>query len=208
MNKKCMTYCATICCLCVGTINAQSYDALEKRIRVLEEKVANLEAINSLREIPNSSPRQQSTPSAPSKPVTTQRTPAPTQTPVSQPVRTKADLTKLIRARLFKKNLESSSEGKAISLLIAFTNTGRDNIEQFKGTIQLTDMLGSNLFSFTISLDKPIASYDSESWFGEVPFDPANPGYTRAISLNAEEIRTSIIIDEVVFSDGTVQTKD
>ncbi len=185
------------------TCFAQTIEQLNERIRILEEKVRRLESFHNIQ-----SNTQKSTTAVQQS--TSSYTPvSKTTTPVSSAYKKvsadNGEMAKIIRARLFKKNMVSGADGKKITMLIALTNTSRININAFKGTVVLSDYTGEDLVSFSLDLAKPITSYDSESWFGEIPHRPADPGYVKFLSLKAEDIRTRLECEEIVFADGTVK---
>lgn len=115
------------------------------------------------------------------------------------------DLSKIIRARVFNKKIQNTVSGKRISVLIAFTNTTAKDITAVKGKIVLKDYIGNILTIFFLELNKYITSYDSKSWFGEIPYDPDNEGYKKLEYIQAEEIVVVLEPTEIVFSDGTIK---
>jgi len=184
------------------SIFSQTIEQLNERIRVLEERVKKLEGYHRT--------QTPTTASRPSPQTQSSYTPA-TQTSSAASSSSKkisADreyMSKVIRARLFKKNLQTTGSGRSLTLLIAFTNTSRQDINAFKGTIVLSDNIGNDLVSFSIDLTKPITSLESESWFGEIPYKASNRGYVQLLSLDDEVIKTRLDCEEIVFSDGTVK---
>ncbi len=184
------------------SIFSQTIEQLNERIRVLEERVKKLEGYHRT--------QTPTTASRPSPQTQSSYTPATqtSSTASSSSKKSSADreyMSKVIRARLFKKNLQTTGSGRSLTLLIAFTNTSRQDINAFKGTIVLSDNIGNDLVSFSIDLTKPITSLESESWFGEIPYKASNRGYVQLLSLNDEVIKTRLDCEEIVFSDGTVK---
>lgn len=186
-----------------SSLSAQTVEQLNERIRVLEEKVRKLEGYHGI----------QSTTTSSSKPVQQTQSSYTPSTQTSSAVsssskKSSADrefMSKIIRARLFKKNLQTTGSGRSLTLLIAFTNTSRQDINAFKGTIVLSDNIGNDLVNFSIDLTKPITSLESESWFGEIPYKANNQGYAQLLSLDDQIIKTRLECEEIVFSDGSVK---
>lgn len=191
-----------VMCLLLGINNSysQQYEHLEKRIRGLEEKVRYLESqLGVLSQKTQSNPPVSTNTSPSTSYTSTQQ--SETQTVPTKTASSEIPLTNIIRARLFKKKVERN----AMQLLIAFTNATRQNITAFKGTVLLKDYMGVELMSFLIEFTKPISSLESESWFGEIPYDPYNESHKNVISIRDEEIKIDLELTEVVYSDGTVK---
>ncbi len=194
---KCFHFTLLVVCLIgIKSTYSQQNEHLEKRIRILEEKVRYLES--QLGAMPQKT--QSNTP------VSSPWTPKPTSHVETKTVPTKTasseiPLTNVIKARLFKKKIERN----AMQLLIAFTNATRQNISSFKGTVVLKDYMGTDLMSFLIEFSKPITSLESESWFGEVPYNHLNENHKRVIGIVDEDVKIHMALTEVVYSDGTVK---
>lgn len=187
---------------------AQQCEHLEERIKILEERIRNLELQLNIR---STTVVNEYTVTTDESKYETYNKPSPDITPKSNKkiVSSKESISKIIRARVFKKKLQSTEIGKrGVSLLIALTNTTHKDIISFKGTVFCKDYSGIVLTSFPIEFNKLILSYNSESWFGEVPYDPLSEGYKVLLSTAAEDIKTSLELTEVVFSDGTVETAE
>ena len=185
------------------------YEQLEERVKILETKVKELESklnitYDSLEneqtigesldvEKYNTNRKQpfQETKQAPKRRVVTPSEP----------------LSNLIKSRILEKEISSTGRGKGISLLIAYTNIGRKDIVSFKGTISLEDESGDLLTSYFIDVNLAIPSLESKSSFSEVPYsNQYSTGFKRLYSMKVEEIKTSLKLTEIVFSDGTVRT--
>lgn len=210
-------------------IFGQSYEQLEARIRLLELRVKKLEQLleNSLTEesIPSSNfgfdssslskhdddfysgPNIQQTPSQESN-ESDPNSSSVIEVSDNRITVSKQILSNLIRARILKKTIQSTNGGNAISLLIAFTNTDPKDIVSLKGTVTVTDLFENILTRFFIHFERKIASYESEAWFGEVPYDPTNEDYKMLFSMNAEELKTSFEPTEIVYTDGFIKTAE
>ena len=117
-------------------------------------------------------------------------------------------ISNVLKSRVLEKDVLSAGRGKGISLLIAYTNIGRKDIVSFKGTIALEDGSGDLLTSYFIDIHLGIPSLESKSSFTEVPYSAAySAGYRRLFTMKVEEIKTSLNLTGIVFSDGTVRIK-
>lgn len=112
-------------------------------------------------------------------------------------------ISKLIRSRLFKKQIGSKGQN-SVSLLIAFTNANHKDLKSFRGVIILKDFTNKELTRFPINVFKHIPSYESESWFGEVPYSPSQ-GYRQLLSLNTDNIDMTVELKEIIYSDGSIK---
>lgn len=118
-----------------------------------------------------------------------------------------ASMKYLIKARVFKKEWESSKSGSKMSILIAFTNTTPQDITSFKGDVILKDYIGNDLTRFFIEFDKHISSYGSKSWYGEVPYNyqKIKNDFTELRTIRVDELMTILEPKEILFADGTRQ---
>ena len=193
---------STLFLVITSSLPAQTIQQLNERIRVLEERVKKLESYHRT-QTPTTASRP--SPQTQSSYTPTTQTSSAVSSSSSKSSADREYMSKVIRARLFKKNLQNTSEGRSLTLLIAFTNTSRLDINAFKGTIVLSDNIGNDLVSFSIDLTKPITSLESESWFGEIPYKAHDQGYVQLLSLDDQIIKTRLECEEIFFSDGTVK---
>ena len=186
-------------------------EELEERINVLEKKIAKLEKeLNIIPETPT--PQTQTPPARKENETYPVVRPEPVST-IDQQVGNRVisqieSISNVLKSRVLEKDVLSAGRGKGIPLLIAYTNIGRKDIVSFKGTIALEDGSGDLLTSYFIDIHLAIPSLESKSGFTEVPYSAAySTGYRRLFTMKVEEIKTSLNLTEIVFSDGTVRTK-
>ena len=194
----------------IRNVHAQC-EELEERINVLEKKIAKLEKEMNITPEPPS-PQTQTTPAFRENQTYPVVRPEPVSTTgqhVGKRVITQVEsISNVLKSRALEKDVLSAGRGKGISLLIAYTNIGRKDIVSFKGTISLEDGSGDLLTSYFIDIHLGIPSLESKSSFTEVPYSAAySAGYRRLFTMKVEEIKTSLNLTEIVFSDGTVRTK-
>lgn len=183
---------------------------LEERIKILEDKINELESklSSSYDSLENDQTTTRTLEESKYDTYKKQPLQETKQTPKRRVVIPKKPLSNLIKSRILEKDITSTGKGKGVSLLIAYTNIGRKDIVSFKGTISLEDQSGDLLTSFFIDINLKIPSLESKSGFSKVPYsNQYSKGFKRLYSMKVEEIKTSLILTEIVFSDGTVNTK-
>lgn len=193
----------------VNTLFAQCQcDDLQQRIKALEEKVRILESRSGVSQTPvqsSSGIKQSDKDNDGAWSASDNKSTAVSQQQVKSDPKS---IVNLVRARLFTKKQNAAESAANVAVLIAMTNSGYKDIASFKGTVVFFDSDNSKLLDFLIEFTRPIRSLSSESWYGEVPADPSNEGYKKFLSMKAEDIKTSITLSEVVFSDGTKRTSE
>jgi len=186
-------------------------EELEDRINVLEEKIAQLERKLNISTAPPA-PEARTTPAVQEE----ERYPAVKKEPVDEtgPLAGKRvtsqveSISNILKSRVLEKEVKSTGGGRGVSLLIAYTNIGRKDIVSFKGTIALEDESGDLLSSYFIDIYLSIPSLESKSAISEVPLSATySESYRKLFIMKAEEIKTSLNLTEIAFSDGTVRTK-
>lgn len=178
---------------------------LEGRIRLLEERIRELEARLNISYDSLGSDQPVSDPNeevkyAPYKDRPLQET---KQLSDERVVTKKELLSNFIKSRVLERNIESTGKGKRVSLLIAYTNISRKDIVSFKGNLSIEDQSGDLLATYFIDIFLEIPSLESKSSFSEVPY---SSGYKRLYSMKVDDIKTSLNLTEIVFSDGTIGT--
>ena len=182
---------------------------LEGRIKLLEGRIRELEAklnisYDSLESDQPASDSNEEAKYAPYKDRPLQET---KQLSDERVVTKKELLSNFIKSRVLEKSIESTGKGKRVSLLIAYTNISRKDIVSFKGNLSLEDQSGDLLANYFIDIVLEIPSLESKSSFSEVPYTSFySSGYKRLYSMKVEDIKTSLNLTEIVFSDGTVGT--
>jgi len=116
-------------------------------------------------------------------------------------------LSGILKVRVLEKKMYSSETGKGVSLLIAYTNISRKNVTAFKGIISVSDIYGNLLVTYPITVNNELPFLESKSWFSDVPNYGADAEtYKRLLNTSVEDMKTTLEVKEVVFSDGTVKT--
>ena len=198
-------FCVLITMLTVttGTVSARNED-LEQRLRALEEKVTFME--KTLGIVPPGVSVEATTP--------VETLPEQASAPAASPHRTvetsRIDpLSNVLKSRILEKEARATGEGRGVSLLIAYTNIGRKDIVSFKGTILLEDRSGVLLTGYFIEMELSIPSLESKSGFSTVPvIQEYMAGYKRLFDMNPEDIKVTLNLVEITFSDGMVRAKE
>ena len=178
---------------------------LERRIKLLEERIKVLELKLKLfhDSLGSDQPASYSNEKSKYTPYKERPLQETKQISAKSVVTKKELLSNFIKSRVLEKNIESTGKGKKVSLLIAYTNISRKDIVSFKGNLSLEDQSGDLLANYFIDIFLEIPSLESKSSFSEVPY---GSGYKRLYSMKVEDIKTSLNLTEIVFSDGTVGT--
>ncbi len=154
----------------------------DARIKDLEHKVRLLEArVKALESRP-----QASSPSSSSA------------TSNAAPVNTSG----LITARLLKKKLDVSN-GQNLALLISFSNNSFKGIAGFRGELFFTSNTGEKLLNFAVDVNKVIPRAGETSWYGGIDYVASEVGQVKLLNLHHTQVRVTVALDAVYYTDGT-----
>jgi len=176
---------------------------LEQKLRMLEEKVRQLESRLNMTASEPAQTRPSANPSSYDSWKSHQA-----QTPVIKTETQEASLSGILKVRVLEKKMYSSETGRGVSLLIAYTNISRKNISAFKGTITVSDVYGNVLANYPLTVNNELPFLESKSWFSDVPnYGADSETYKKLLNTSVEDMKTTLDLKEVVFSDGTVKTQ-
>lgn len=159
--------------------------ANEARIKELEKKVRLLEArVKALESRPQSSATAKSTASSTTAPLNTSG---------------------LITARLLKKKLDVSN-GQNLALLISFSNNSFKGIAGFRGELFFTSNTGEKLLNFAVDVNKVIPRSGEMSWYGGIDYVASEVGQVKLLNMHHTQVRVTVKLDAVYYTDGTSKT--
>lgn len=150
---------------------------LEHKVRLLEARVKALESRPQV----NSSSSSATTNSAP------------------------VNTSGLVTARLLKKKLDVSN-GQNLALLISFSNNSFKGIAGFRGELFFTSNTGEKLLNFAVDVNKVIPRGGDISWYGGIDYVASEVGQVKLLNMHHTQVRVTVSLDAVYYTDGTSQT--
>ena len=95
-------------------------------------------------------------------------------------------------------------DAHTLAVLLEFYNGSNQTLRGFVGVLQF-HRNGVILLETTVNVSKQINSGERISWYGAVPYDPANSGNVRMAQSSASAIQVIFDAQTITAANGTVQ---
>jgi hypothetical protein len=195
-HKGTFSQAAIVACMSVIvaaiSVSAQSSKSLPERVADLERRVNALE-----QQLTGASAATAATPSYQSAPTTS----------AVQSSRTSG--ASPLRVQLLTKKVQPAGPGEAsdqLGFLFEFTNDGNKDITAISGDIVLKSLAAEELLVFSFNTSNYLAAKGKISWYGGIPYKPADAIHKRVLSMPIDQIVAQLNLDQIVYSDATIQS--
>jgi hypothetical protein len=90
-----------------------------------------------------------------------------------------------------------------ITLKVAYQNTSAKDIRAFKGTVQYTDLFGSEIYSSRLTISDPVKAGQKGQWSGVIEYNQFIHAQQQLRNTDLKDMKVIWKPASVIFADGT-----
>ncbi len=90
-----------------------------------------------------------------------------------------------------------------ITIKCAYQNSSTKDIRAFRGTVQFTDLFGSEIFTTRLMISEPIGAGKKGNWDGAIEYNQFHRPHEQLRNTELKDMKVIWIPESVIFADGS-----